>query len=153
MNTPEIEVEVTGPRAERPALTELIRNSERGMTLVEIMIVLAIMASIMGMVGFFARGAIINSNIKQAQTQIGTLMQAVDSYYVFRNEWPDNLGQLADPPQGMAPILERLPEDPWNNEYQYSRESDTVNIYSTGPDGNNGGGDDVCMAGREDDCN
>ncbi len=153
MNTTETEVIVNGPRAERPALAHLVRQSERGMTLVEIMIVLAIMASIMGIVGFFARGALINANIKEAQTQIGTLMQAVDSYYVFRNEWPDNLEQLADPPQGMAPILERIPEDPWNNPYQYSREGDSFNIFSTGPDGNNGGGDDVCADGREDACN
>lgn len=132
----------------------LLRHSERGMTLVEIMIVLAIMASIMGIVGFFARGAIINANIREAQTQIGTLMQAVDSYYVFRNEYPENLDQLADPPRGMAPILERIPEDPWGNPYQYAREGNqSFNVYSFGPDGNNGGGDDVCVDGREDQCN
>jgi general secretion pathway protein G len=139
------------PRTE--VVASLLRHSERGMTLVEIMIVLAIMASIMGIVGFFARGAIINANIKEAQTQIGTLMQSVDSYYVFRNEYPENLEQLADPPRGMAPILERIPDDPWGNPYQFTRENSSFNIFSYGPDGNSGGGDDVCVDGREDQCN
>jgi len=129
----------------------LPRTLERGMTLVEIMIVLAIMASVMGIVGFFASGAITNGRIKEAQVEIGNLKQAVDSFWVMRQEYPDSLGQLADPPSGMAPIMERLPQDPWGNDYQYTRENDGFKIYSTGPDGSSGGGDDVCAEGDE--CN
>ena len=129
----------------------LPRTLERGMTLVEIMIVLAIMASVMGIVGFFASGAITNGRIKEAQVEIGNLKQAVDSFWVMRQEYPDSLSQLADPPSGMAPIMERLPEDPWGNAYQYTRENDGFKIFSTGPDGSSGGGDDVCAEGDE--CN
>lgn len=127
----------------------LPRTLERGMTLVEIMIVLAIMASVMGIVGVFASGAMTNSRIKEAQVEIGNLKQAVDSFWVMRQEYPDSLSQLADPPSGMAPIMERLPEDPWGNDYQYSRERDGFKIYSTGPDGSSGGSDDVCAEGDE----
>jgi general secretion pathway protein G len=133
------------------AVYALPRTLERGMTLVEIMIVLAIMASVMGIVGFFASGAITNGRIKEAQVEIGNLKQAVDSFWVMRQEYPDSLSQLADPPSGMAPIMERLPEDPWGNAYQYTRENDGFKIFSTGPDGSSGGGDDVCAEGDE--CN
>jgi general secretion pathway protein G len=122
------------------------------MSLVEIMIVLAIMASVMGIVGVFARGAMINANIKKAQTEIGNLTQAVDAFFVFRGDYPQSLDQLANPPAGMAPIIQRVPKDPWSNDYQFERDRASFRIYSMGPDGSRGGNDDVCMEG-DDSCN
>jgi general secretion pathway protein G len=127
------------------------RVSERGLTLVEIMIVLTIMASIMGIVGFVAAGAITNSRIKEAETEVSQLAQAVTAFWVMRQEYPDSLEQLADPPSGMAPILEKVPEDPWGNEYHYSQDNNGFTIACGGPDGSLGGGDDICPANQ--DCN
>jgi len=116
------------------------------------MIVLTIMASIMGIVGFFAQGAMTNAKLREAQTQVGNLHQMVTQYYVFRGEYPERLEQLANPPQGMAPIIERVPRDPWGNEYIYRRTtSSSFELRSMGPDGVSGGGDDICPEGME--CN
>lgn len=136
-------------RSER--VMRAIRASERGLTLVEIMIVLTIMASIMGIVGFAARGAIINGRIKTAETEVSQLAQAITSYWVMRQEYPDSLDQLAEPPAGMAPIIDKVPLDPWRNDYQYSHDNNGFEIVSMGPDGSAGGGDDICPANRE--CN
>jgi general secretion pathway protein G len=151
--TPALAIQPTDAPVSAPTLsaTHVLRASERGMTLVEIMIVLAIMASVMGIVGFFANGAITNSRIKEAEVQLGNIKQAVDSFWVMRQEYPDSLSQLADPPGGMAPILERLPEDPWGNEYQYTKENNGFKVFCMGPDGATGGGDDICGEGEE--CN
>lgn len=127
------------------------RASERGLTLVEIMIVLTIMASIMGIVGFVAAGALTNARIKEAETEVAQLAQAVTSFYVFRQEYPDSLEQLASPPSGMAPVIQEVPKDPWNNEYNYSHDNNGFTLSSGGPDGSTGGGDDICAPGTE--CN
>lgn len=125
------------------------RIGERGMTLVEIMIVLTIMASIMGIVGFFAQGAIQNSKIKRASVEVGNLGNAVTQYFVLTNDYPDSLDQLANPSGGIAPIIREIPKDPWNNDYQYSKNNDSFELYSMGPDGVRGGGDDICAEGTE----
>lgn len=125
-----------------------VSRTERGMTLVEIMIVLTIMASIMGIVGFFARGALDNARIKEAESEVGNLSQMVTSFYVFSNEYPDSLDQLVNPPAGMAPIAEEIPNDPWGNEYQYSKDGNSsFELFSMGRDGSSGGGDDICAGG------
>ena len=121
------------------------RTGTRGMTLVEIMIVLTIMASIAAVVGFFAKGALDNAKIKEAQTEVGNLKQMVDTYYVSANEYPNSLDDLKSPPGGMSPIVKTIPKDPWNNEYNYSKGggSDEPTLSSNGPDGQGGTDDDI----------
>jgi hypothetical protein len=75
----------------------------------------------------------------------------VTQYYVFRNEYPDNLEQLVNPPRGMAPITESIPNDPWGREYIYRKTNTGYEIRSMGPDGADGGGDDICPANQN--CN
>ena len=128
-----------------------LRTGRAGLTLVEIMIVLTIMASIMGVVGFFAKGALDNANIRTAETEVTQLSQMVTQYYVFRNEYPDTLEQLVNPPRGMAPITEAIPNDPWGRPYIYRKTNTGYEIRSMGPDGSDGGGDDICPANQN--CN
>ena len=122
-----------------------VHPTQRGMTLVEVMIVLTIIASIAGMVGFYAVGFLKNAKIKTATTELGTLRQAVDSYYVFSNEYPNSLDELASPSNGMAPVIKEVPNDPWGNPYQYSKscEGDEPEISCLGPDGHEGTQDDI----------
>jgi general secretion pathway protein G len=46
-----------------------------------------------------------------------------------------------------APLLRRIPRDPWGNEYQYTcpgeHNVDSYDLYSFGPDGKPGTGDDI----------
>ncbi len=127
------------------SLRSFARTGGRGMTLVEIMIVLTIMASIAGVVGFFAKGALDRAKVKEATTEVGNLKQMVDSYYVFSNEYPDSLDQLVNPPGNMAPIAKAIPKDPWNNEYNYKKGSgsEPPELSSNGPDGSPGNDDDI----------
>ena len=109
------------------------------------MIVLTIMASIAAVVGFFAKGALDNAKIKEAQTEVGNLKQMVDTYFVSANEYPNSLDDLKSPPGGMSPIVKEIPKDPWNNDYNYSKGggSDEPSISSNGPDGQAGTDDDI----------
>lgn len=124
----------------------LIKDA-RGMTLVEIMIVITIMASIAGVVGFFVFGAIDRANVGNAETQINNLENMVEMYYTTTtpNQLPNSLDDLTD---GTMPITDEVPVDPWGNDYIYRRHSDrSFEICSAGPDGVEGTEDDICTGG------
>ena len=123
----------------------------RGMTLVEIMIVLTIMASIMGVVGVYVFGAIDRAGIKEAQTEVETLKGYADQYYIQSSphEYPSSLDALTS---GPAPITKEIPKDPWNQDYIYKQGSGTkgeVTICSAGPDESPGTNDDICSGGGQ----
>lgn len=123
--------------------TKALRNNH-GMTLVEIMIVLTIMASMMAIVGFFAVDALENSRIKTTQTEVAQISQFIEAYYTFQEEMPDSLDDLVNPPGGMSPVTREIPLDPWDNDYQYNKTGNTeFELYSMGPDGNSGSDDDI----------
>lgn len=117
----------------------------RGMTLVEIMIVLTIMASVMGMVGFFAVGAMTRAKVKEAQVMVGKYANFVDEFYVYTGEFPSSLDQLARPPSGVAPFVREVEKDPWSNDYTFrTTGGDGFQVCSNGPDKSSGGDDDIC---------
>jgi general secretion pathway protein G len=115
----------------------------RGMTLVEVLIVLTIMASIMGVVGVFAVGAIDRANVKKAQIEIGNLSGFVEQYMIMNTppKLPDSLQDLT---KGSTPITKKVPTDPWGNDYIYNKTGPReFEITSAGKDGLPGTDDDV----------
>ena len=113
----------------------------RGMTLIEIMIVITIMASIMGVVGFYVVGALEDANKQEAKIQMGNLKSSLDMYYTRSspNEYPESLDKLVD-----KRIMKEIPSDPWGEPYIYRRDSRTeYTLKSKGPDTAEGGGDDI----------
>lgn len=115
----------------------------RGMTLVEIMIVVTIMASVAGVVGFFVFGALERANVKTAQMEAQQLESMVENFYMTTtpSRLPDNLEELTE---GSAPLTEEIPTDPFNNDYVYDKQGNReFEIYSAGPDGVEGTEDDI----------
>jgi general secretion pathway protein G len=115
----------------------------RGMTIVELMIVLTIIASIMGLVGFFVFGALDKANVQESKIEIGQLSNFVQTYYLTTSpkRFPNTLAELEE---GASPITEKVPRDPWGSDYIYKIVSKRkFEIYSTGPDGVEGNDDDV----------
>lgn len=117
--------------------------SSNGMTIVELMIVLTIIASIMGVVGFFVFGALDTASNKEAKIEIAQLSNMVDAYYLAASprKLPDSLEDLT---KGPAPLTEEVPKDPWGNDYIFKKSSNReYEIYSAGADGQEGTEDDV----------
>ncbi len=115
----------------------------RGMTLVEIMIVVTIMASVMGVVGFFVFGALDQANVKTAGLEISQMEGMVNSYYLMSSphRLPDSLEELTT---GPSPLTKQINLDPWGGEYIYTKISNReFTIISAGPDGQEGTEDDV----------
>ncbi|MFT4703667.1 MAG: general secretion pathway protein G [Bradymonadia bacterium] len=132
----------------RRQLAGVLAN-QRGMTLVEIMIVLTIMASIMGVVGVFAAGALDNSRAREADIESAQIAGFVEQFYVYVGDYPDSLNQLVNPPSGVSKFTSEIPDDPWGNPYQYSQSRGEFSVCSFGKDESSGGEADHCAGTAE----
>ena len=122
---------------------------ERGFTLIEILVVMAII----GMLAVIVAPNIFNqqagAQIDAALSQISSLEAALDTYRLVVGEYPDSLEGLRENISGRAawngPYLRRgVPLDPWGNEYVYDSNGREFTLSSYGPDGEQGGeGDDA----------
>jgi general secretion pathway protein G len=116
-----------------------------GMTLIEIMIVITIMASIMSVVGVFVVGALEEADKKTAGIQMGNIEKGLSSYYVRTSphEYPNRLDELVD-----KRIMKEVPVDPWGEPYIYRRDNRTeYTLKSKGPDISEGTEDDITAGG------
>ncbi|MCB1670468.1 MAG: type II secretion system major pseudopilin GspG [Gammaproteobacteria bacterium] len=118
-----------------------------GFTLIEILVVMAIIAMLAVMVApnLFRQQA--GAMRDAALSQISSLETALDSYRLDMNRYPDSLSDLMENESSSAswngPYLRReVPRDPWGNEYVYESDGRSFNLLSYGADGARGGEDD-----------
>jgi general secretion pathway protein G len=133
-------------------------KNRRGMTLLEIMIVLAIVASLIGVLATQINSRMKKAKINQAKIQIGEIGKALDMYYTDCNNYPtsaDGLGALVTQPSscsgwGPDPYLKRMPKDPWGNEFLYESQGNTFTLISLGSDKKEGGTGDASDISSQD---
>lgn len=143
----EVEGEGAALAVARGGLRAAVR---RGMTLVEIMIVLTIMAGIMAFAAYSVVGYLKSSKIKDAEAEVNQLRGFIDTFRVMHNRLPDSLDELQEEVDGLGRITDTVPNDPWDNPYDYSKRTDgTFMLYSMGPDGQTGSQDDIFPEGME----
>jgi general secretion pathway protein G len=118
-----------------------------GFTLIEILVVMAIIAMLAVMVApnLFNQQAGAMRDV--ARTEISTLEAALDIYRLDVGEYPDTLDGLMEDDTDRAswngPYLRRaVPIDPWDNEYVYEGNGREFTLLSYGADGVSGGEDD-----------
>jgi general secretion pathway protein G len=114
------------------------RGRAAGFTLVELMVVIAIIAILATIVGVNVLGRMDTANVTAAQAQIRNLKTAVIGYKLQHKKFPQRLEELVG---GDNPILDakEIPKDPWGNPYQYSVDGHNFKILSYGADGRAGG--------------
>jgi general secretion pathway protein G len=127
----------------------LARSAEAGFTLVEMLVVLAIIGLIVGLVGPRVLGYLGDSKIKAAKIQIDGFGAALDLFYLDNGRYPttsEGIGALMQKPANASswngPYLKAtgVPKDPWGNAYVYHSPSQygPYDISSLGPDGREG---------------
>lgn len=123
---------------------------ERGMTLIEIMVVVVIISLVAGVVGVSVLQRLGDAQRKLAFTQIRNLADSLDLYRLSTNKYPsatEGLQALVTPKDNTKPFLSNVPKDPWGNDYVYVypgvHNPGSFDLMSYGPDGVAGGGDDV----------
>lgn len=128
-------------------LRESKKGVSRGFSLLEIMVVLTIMASIMGAVSLGVMGYLDKSKIKQARMDIVTISNALDLYKTEFGRYPESDDGLSRLVEEKILKEKNVPKDPWGNEYIYifpgSNNEDGFDLYSFGKDGREGGEDDI----------
>jgi general secretion pathway protein G len=126
-------------------------------TLIELMLVLVILATLSAIVVPKLTGQSKRAKVIAAQTQIADFGTALDSFEIGVGRYPTTVEGLlglvqrptseADEWQGPYLSKNTIPLDPWGNEYQYrcpgQYNPDGYDIYSFGPDGRLGGDDDI----------
>ncbi|EDM81068.1 general secretion pathway protein G [Plesiocystis pacifica SIR-1] len=112
----------------------------RGMTLIEILVVLAIIGLIMGGVAVVASNALGDAKVKTAQKDISNLETSVEMYQIQKNKCPKSVQDLK-----AAGIIKKVTKDPWGGEYTIKcpGEHGSVDIFSAGEDQQEGNEDDV----------
>jgi general secretion pathway protein G len=111
------------------------------MTLIEIMVVVAIISLIMGGIGFVAFQRFQTAQLDTARNQAVQQQQLVEQYMLQkRGKCPKTWEDLKS-----AGVTTKVTKDPWGNEYilKCPGEHGPVDVSSPGPDGEQGTDDDI----------
>ena len=117
------------------------RRRERGMTLIEILVVITILGLIAAAVAVNVVGQLGEAKVKQAKTDLHTLENCLDLYKIDKNRYPtteEGLQAVVTAGKCKARI-----KDPWGRDYVYlcpgQLHPESFDLKSYGADGQPGG--------------
>jgi general secretion pathway protein G len=119
------------------------RALERGVTLFEVMIVVAILAMVAGGVAVFALPKFKEAQIKSAETGARVIRQAVQHWQVANSE--SSCPTISQLMQEKHLDSGQNTKDPWGQAYSMSCADDDVTVVSMGPDKKKGTKDDISV--------
>jgi general secretion pathway protein G len=138
------------------------RRGGRGFTLIEMLVVLGILGMLLALAVPRILGTQKKADISTTQSQIKLLSGCLQGYFLDMKEYPSTeqgLKALVEKPSELSeakakrwdgPYIEsgELPKDPWGNDFRYEYPSkhgvaNSPDIWSAGPDGEEGSDDDI----------
>lgn len=121
-----------------------MRNTKRGFTLMEIMVVIAIIGLLSVLVVPSVVENIRKAKVTTARAKMQQIQEAIQFYYLDNNKYPKALEDLTEPgksyPNG---YIDDIPLDPWDHEYKYRVSGGKYELISLGSDGEEGGESDA----------
>jgi general secretion pathway protein G len=131
-------------KSRQALLTRLRRlRSARGVTLFEVLIVVAILAMVAGGVAVFALPKFQDAQKKTAESGARVMRQAVQQWQAANNETScPTVSQLIQDKQLDSA---QNTNDPWGQAYSLNCSDDEVTVISNGPDKKKGSKDDISV--------
>lgn len=130
-------------------------QARRAFSLMELLLVLVILGILAALVVPRFAGRTEDARRKAAQADVSSIETVLGAFEIDNGRYPTNeegLQALLTSPSGVTgwrgPYLTRgMPKDPWNNDYIYrypgQKNPNGYDLYSVGPDGREGGDDDI----------
>ncbi|MDI9331628.1 MAG: type II secretion system major pseudopilin GspG [Alphaproteobacteria bacterium] len=133
-----------------PSASAALGRLSRGFTLIELMVVLAILGVLAALIVPNVLGRADDARVTAARADVNNLVQALKLYRLDNQAYPTPAQGLqalvqkptTDPlPANWRPYLDKLPNDPWGRPYQYLNPGlkSEVDVLSFGADGQSGG--------------
>lgn len=132
------------------------RQVRRGFTLIELLLVLVILAILAAVVVPKFTNRSKQAKEAAARTDISNMGTALDAFEVDTGRYPttdEGLNALNTQPSNVqgewkGPYIQKgVPNDPWGHPYVFrcpgSHNTNGYDLFSMGPDGKEGGGDDI----------
>ncbi|MFH0925438.1 MAG: type II secretion system major pseudopilin GspG [bacterium] len=128
-----------------------VRSNQKGFTLIELMVVVAILGLLATIAGSKIMDALEQSKWKAAGLQISSFESPLKQYKIDNGVYPtteqglDALmkkTEVGDIPQHWRQYMDRIPKDPWKRDYIYispGEHNDEYDLESYGKDGEDGG--------------
>jgi len=135
----------------------MTRHPRSAFTILELLLVLVILAVLASIVASRFVGQSQSAKIKAAQTQMENFKLALNRFEIDLGRFPttsESLLVLIEKPSDggkawQGPYLDgdAVPKDQWGNEWNYRQpgqhRTDGFDLWSNGPDGREGGDDDI----------
>lgn len=123
-----------------------MRATRRGFTLVELIVVIAIIGVLASMIIVKYAGKTDQAKVAAAKSQLSQLEGAVIEFQAHCSRLPNTLDELVNKPGDCPNWAEggylkgkKVMKDPWGHDYVYKAESGNFEIISLGADGKQGG--------------
>lgn len=131
-------------------------STQRGFTLLEVLVVMVILGVLMSYVGPKVFGRVGQARAQKVMADFRTIETALKIYRLDNYQYPSNISALVTRPSNGARnwksggYLERMPKDPWGNDYRYRRpgEHGAFDLYTWGADNRVGGSDEEADIGN-----
>ena len=123
-------------------------DNRAGFTLVEILLVVAILGILAGVAVVSLKGRTKTASIQATRTSIQAIGTAIDTYEVDNGIYPQSLQNLltkGNESNWNGPYMKdgRMPKDAWGVDFSYSLQGENYKLSSAGPDGQAGSADDI----------
>ena len=130
--------------------------ARRGLTLVEIMVVIAILGLLMSVIAFNVVASADEADVEACRLQIQTIEAKLGQYYASAD--PKGYPTTSEGLDKVAKLFpnSEVPVDPWGEPLQYEKLDDeggvnAYRVFSTGPDKEEGTDDDISSIENDED--
>ncbi len=138
---------ILGARGTRPS----DKTACRAFTLVEMLLVITIIGILAALVIPKMVGRSEQARQTAVRADLSAIKTALDAFEVDNGYYPKSLQDLLQQPNNAknwhGPYLDKVPQDPWGNNYLYyypgRHNQNSYDLLSVGPDGKEGSEDDI----------